>query len=133
MTFNFFLLYFVLSVTVISLAKLYFSWRRSLSGIALGTATMVMSMLGITIFGTQVEIPTFLIVWIAEGDLLIAFERSEPSWPAIIITVVVSIISTSLVAAIGIFGIKNYKGPVRSSEWDAKNADDNEKFPLLGR
>nr|VFK17695.1 MAG: hypothetical protein BECKLFY1418C_GA0070996_103423 [Candidatus Kentron sp. LFY] len=133
MTFSFFFLCFSLSVTVISLAKLYWSWRRSLSGIALGTATLIVAMFAMTIFGVQIDIPTFLIFWVNEGDIFIALEQSEPSWWIIIITVLVSVIFTSFIVAIGFFGISKYKGPMRSSEWDARNSDEDDNLPLFMR
>lgn len=107
-----------------SIAKMYWSWRNSVSGIALGTATMVLTIFVMILFIVKVDIVNLVISILSGDDIYRALEKSKPTVIVSVINVIISIIFASIILSLGYFGIKNYKGPVKSSELDVKKEDD---------
>jgi hypothetical protein len=123
MSISVFILYIASLFFLISLAKLYWSWKRSVSGIALGAATMLVTILMITQLLVKVDIVQFVIELVSGHDIKDSLEKSKPTTLVLIINLIVVLISAVGVFMLGYFGIRNYKGPVKSSEWDAKNGE----------
>lgn len=133
MSFTVVLLYLSTLLFLASIAKLYWSWKKSVSGIALGTAMMVVTILVMMQFAIKIDVFRFVLEIATGSDPINALEKSKPSTLVSIVNGVVCFIAAIVVSLLGFFGIKNYKGPVKSSELDARNRDDKNAGFYIGR
>ncbi len=127
------LLILTLCLTLISFGKFYYSWKQSLSGIVLGTILVLVSILSISLMSYNIDTVHLISKWIETGSLKesITLLKSSTTLNKIV-TVLLAVSSSIGVTYLGALGIKNYKGPVRQSEWKAKtNCSNDEEHTLL--
>jgi hypothetical protein len=124
----------ILVFTFTSLFKTYYSWKTSLSGIVLGTAMIIVSILSISLISYNFNLSLFVINVIETGSIIESLKimQSDDSGSKTI-TLVFGGISIVGVFFLGLSGIKNYNGPIRQTEWKAKtsNKDSNPILRLL--